>query len=430
MNITDSNGKKASKDIFEGPSKKVLLIEPPFYNLFGYQRWRYPITLTLVGSFLKEKGHDVRIYDADKPLSSCLSYSRNQARENYYKYTLALEQDDHKIWGEIKKEISNFNPEIIGLTSVTAKIDSANKISKIGREILGKKVKIILGGPHAQGMRDSCPDYSFGYNYDFIVTHIPNLIDRKPDKSLLSSNGIYSPKDLSTILTSTGCPHSCTYCCNSLSNKRIYFRNIESIEEELREIKENIGDEEMVTIVDDSFFSYPKRFHEIGGLFKKTGLKFGGESRVDELSSEKIEEFIKNGGRRIYVGIESGSQTVLDKIKKRTTIERILHGGKLINDFALPWSAFFIVGFPFETLDDLKLTEEVIYKTQPTFASINRFTPYPGTELWKEYYSNSKLDFKDLFQLSDKNVTMIPDEINSYIKLMLERFDEYNKGRD
>ncbi len=293
MNITYSNGEKASEDIFEDHSKRILLIEPPFYNLFGYQRWHYPITLTLVGSFLKEKGHDVKIYDADKPLPYCLPYSRTQARENYHKYTIALEDDNHKIWNEIKEEVSNFNPDMIGITSVTAKIDSANKISKISRKVLGKKVKIILGGPHAQGIRDSYPNYHFGDNYDFVVTHIPGLVNRKPDKSLLSSNGIYSPKDLSTILTSTGCPHSCTYCCNSLSNKKTYFKDVEFIEEELREIKENSGNEEIVTIVDDSFFSYTKRFHEIGGLFKKIGLKFGGESRADELSPEKIEEFKK-----------------------------------------------------------------------------------------------------------------------------------------
>ncbi len=429
MHIINNKEERALDDLFEGPSKRVLLIEPPFYNLFGYERRHYPITLTLVGSFLKEKGHDVKVYDADKPLPYCLPYSRTQARENYYRYSIALEQDNHKIWNEIKEEISKFNPDIIGLTSVTSKIDSANKIAKISRDVLGKGGEIILGGPHVQGMRDSYPDYDFGENYDFIVTHIPGLIDRKPDKSLLSSSGTYSKKDLSVILTATGCPHSCTYCCNSIPNKKIYFRNIDSIEEELKEIKESTGDEEMVTIADDSFFSYTKRFHEIGNLFKKIGLTFSGDVRVDELSPEKIEEFIKYGGRRIYVGIESGSQKVLDKIKKKMTIEKILNGSRLINDSALPWSAFFIVGFPFETLDDLKHTEEIIYKTQPTFVSINRFTPYPGTELWREYYSDSKLEFKDLFQLSDKNVTMLSDEIEDYIDLMFKKFDEYNKER-
>ncbi len=88
-----------------------------------------------------------------------------------------------------------------------------------------------------------------------------------------------------------------------------------------------------------------------------------------------------------------------------------------------------MVGFPFETLEDLKLTEELIYKTQPTFVSINKFTPYPGTELWKEYYSDRKLEFKDLFQLSNKNVTMLPDKIANYIDSMFKKFDEYNKER-
>ena len=425
MRITTSRGEQVSEEIFEG-SKRILLIEPPFYNLFGYQRWHYPITLTLVGSFLKEMGHEVRICDADKPLPSCKSYSRTQARDNYYQYALALENDNHPSWKQIREEMINFNPDIIGLTSVTAKIDSADKISEDIRKIFGKKVKVILGGPHAQGMRDSNPVHDFGNNYDFIVTFIPGLINRRPDKSLLLSNGAYSRKELSTILTSTGCPYSCTYCCNSLFDKKVQFKDLRFVEEELREIKES---GEKVIVADDSFFSYTRRFHEIGRLFNDLGLNFDCDARINDLQPQKIEEFMKNGGKKLSVGIESGSQRVLDRIKKKITIEQILSGSKLLNNFNIPWTAFFMVGFPFETLDDLKITEEIIYKTQPTFASINKFTPYPGTDLWKEYYSDSRLRFRDLFQLTDKNVTMLSDEMIEYIDSMLLRFDKYNSEK-
>jgi hypothetical protein len=108
MRITTSRGEQVSEEIFEG-SKRILLIEPPFYNLFGYQRWHYPITLTFVGSLLKEKGHKVRVYDGDKPLPECQSYSRADVRKNYPKYTLALENDNHDVWNRARREISVSN---------------------------------------------------------------------------------------------------------------------------------------------------------------------------------------------------------------------------------------------------------------------------------------------------------------------------------
>jgi len=415
--------------LLESSRKKILLIEPPFYNLFGYQRWYYPITLTLVGTYMQEKGHDVKIYDADKPKPGCRSFTRTEARENYSLYGKALDDDSHPIWEEIKKELKEFSPDIVGLTSITAKIESADKVARLAKTTLGKDVKVILGGPHAQGMLQTYPDYNFGSDYDLIVTNIPDLINRKPDKNLLTDTN-YNARDFSTLLTSTGCPNSCTYCCNSALNRKIIFRNLLSIEQEIKEIKDAFGGLEEISIEDDCFFSYPERFREIGNLFKEFELKFSANSRVMALSPDKISEFMENNGRRIYVGVESGSQEVLDRIEKRVKVEEIVKRTKWINESAMPWSAFFIVGFPFETLDDVKKTEEIAYKVQPTFASLNRFTPYPGTKIWREYYMDSKLQFRDLFQLNPANeVTRLPDNTEDYIRGMFSRFDLYNQSK-
>ena len=119
------------EDPFGSTNKRILLIEPPFYRFFHYERWHYPITLTLIGTYLKEGGQEAKVYDADKPTSDCKSLTRCEVRNNYHMYEEALLNDDHPIWLEIREKIKEFNPQIVGLTSVTAKIDSANKIAKI-----------------------------------------------------------------------------------------------------------------------------------------------------------------------------------------------------------------------------------------------------------------------------------------------------------
>ena len=407
--------------------KRILLIEPPFYGLFGYERWHYPITLTLVGTYLEELGHDVMIYDADKPSADFKSLNRTEVADNYYLYEKAIKDNEHPVWSEVKKTLEDFKPDIVGLTSISAKIDSTNMVAQIARELYGNKIKIILGGAHVEGMHIMFPDYDFGPNYDYIVPHIPNLVNRKPNKNLIMNLEEYSPANLSCLLTSTGCPNVCTFCCNSY-NRTLVYRNISSIREEVEEIKESFSGKESVYILDDCLFSNTKHFKAVTQIIKGTGLQFTAGSRIMALSPQKIEDFIDCGGQRIYIGVESGSQRILDLIRKRLKVEETMKRAKWLNDFGIPWSAFFILGFPFETLDDLKLTEELIYAIQPTFVSLSRFTPYPGTQIYKEYFINEPIEFKDLFQLNRRSCVKLTDGIKDYIAYMFKVFDEYNRN--
>jgi len=340
-------------------------------------------------------------------------------------YEKALENHDHPIWKKTFEKIREFNPDIIGLTSISAKIDSADKIAKFSKDMYGDKVKVILGGPHVEGMLKIDPDYNFGPYYDQIVPFIPDLVDRKPNKKLLFDYKEYTPMSLSDFLTSTACPNKCTFCCNS-SGRSMVYRNLQSIEQEISEIKEEFKGKEPIKIFDDCFFSNTKRFSEVSELIGKYGIRFEVNARLMALSKEKIDTFKKNGGGKLFVGVESGSQKILDLIKKRIKLEDIIKQTKLITNENLSWTAFFVVGFPFETLDDIKRSEELAYKIQPTFISLNRFTPYPGTEIWREYYKNAKLKFIDLFQLNP-HVMKLDSDIEEYIEKMFNGFDKYNK---
>jgi len=407
------------------PNSRILLVEPPFYRFFGYERWHYPVTLTLVGSFFEQQGHFVRVYDADKPTPDCKPLNRLDVINNYPSYETALFDKHHPVWREVAATIKDFNPDVVGLTSITAKIDSADKIAKITRELLGKDGTILLGGPHVQGITLMDPDYDFGRYYDQVVTRIPNLIRFKPNKKLILNYETYSPANFSAIMTSSGCPNKCTFCCHSFE-KSMTYRDIVNIREELAEIKESFGSSVPVYIMDDCFFSKKTHFDNVISVLHDLGLSFSAGSRIMALSPEKIDLFVKKGGIRILVGVESGSQRILDRVEKRLKTEEIVRRTQWLNDAGIPWSAFFMVGFPFETLDDLKLTEEILYKIRPTFASINRFTPYPGTKIHAEYFADKNLVFRDLFQLNRNSCVECTDEVEDYINHLFVSFDEYN----
>ena len=408
------------------PNSRILLVEPPFYRFFGYERWHYPVTLTLVGSFFEQQGHFVRIYDADKPTLDCKPLNRLDAVNNYPRYGEALLNANHPIWREVVSAIKEFRPDVVGLTAITAKIDSADIIAKLTRELLGRDVKILLGGSHVQGMSLMKPDYDFGPYYDQVIARIPDVIRFKPNKKLILDYETYSPANFSGIMTSSGCPNKCTFCCHSFE-KSMTYREISNIRKELVEIKESFGGMVPVYILDDCFFSNKAHFENVISVLHDLGLSFSAGSRIMALSPGKIDLFIKKGGIRILVGVESGSQRILDRVEKRLKIEEIVRRTQWLNDAGIPWSAFFMVGFPFETHDDLKRTEEILYKIRPTFASINRFTPYPGTKIYSEYFADKKLEFKNLFQLNRNSCVKLTDEIEDYIERLFVAFDEYNR---
>lgn len=412
---------------FIKPVSNILLVEPPFYRFFGYQRWYYPVTLTLLGTYLEEQGHTVRIYDADRPTPECRPLARDEVRKNYHLFEKALSDAAHPIWDEVRATMIKHAPDVIGITSITAKIDSAVIVARIAKELFGAKVTTMLGGPHVQGMSKSHPGYNYGPFLDHVVTRVPNLIDRKPNKKLILDYEKYSAENLSSLMTSSGCPNTCTFCCHSFE-KKIICRDPGNLRAEIKEIAEWFGGAAPVTTMDDCFFSNKEHFDAVVALFKEHDLVFNVGSRVMALSPEKIDSFIKHGGDKLYIGVESGSQRILDRVEKRLTIEEIIKRTAWLNEAGVPWQAFLIAGFPFETLDDLKMSVDLIERIKPTFVSLNRFAPYPGTKIYDEYYRNSSLKFMDLFQLNEQSIVQLSDEMEDYIKHMYALFDEYNRS--
>lgn len=409
--------------------KKILIIEPPFYNLFGYKRYHYPITPVLLATRLKEAGHEVMVYDMDRPLPYCKEYGRVECGENYPRYKKELENPAHELWNELKTVLREFRPDAVGISvSATAKAGASDIAADIVREVLGGGVTVVLGGAHVNGMLKMFPEYDFGAAYDAAINNIPGLIDIKPDKKLLFGYDSYDPQNFYSIMTSSGCPNKCTFCCNS-DNDRIVYRNVESIKEELYEISEEFGNSRPVYYVDDCFLSNGPRMKAITAVNRELGLKFKAGSRIRNLNDDKINDFITNGGIRMYVGVESGSQRILDKINKSISVSEIISKTALLNKHKVVWSAFFIAGFPFETPEDIALTKELMMKIKPSFISINRFVPYPGTKIYTDYYLNEKFDFSDLFQLNLKQSCVpLSGEMEDRIEELFAFADEYNKA--
>lgn len=126
--------------------KKILLINPPWYRMLGGELVRFPLGLGYLAGILDKHGFDVSIYNADyKPGDSLLTLKRME--QSYYDYLATLNNLDHPLWQEVKDTISSHQPNIVGVSVMTAAYGSALNVAKIAKEIDSTTI-VVFGGVH------------------------------------------------------------------------------------------------------------------------------------------------------------------------------------------------------------------------------------------------------------------------------------------
>ncbi|MGZ7208617.1 MAG: B12-binding domain-containing radical SAM protein [Methanobacterium sp.] len=185
------------------------------------------------------------------------------------------------------------------------------------------------------------------------------------------------------LLTTRGCPFSCSFCgCNLIFGRKLRYKSLENVEKEIKYLKENF-DIEGIWIVDDTFTINKKHVIGVSKILKKYNVVWGCQSRVNTLDEELVKIMKDSGCIQIDLGVESGSQRILnDIIHKGTKVEQIIESFKLLKKYKIRALANFMIGLPTETNDDLKKTMELAEKIEADEYVFSIATPLPGTELY------------------------------------------------
>lgn len=192
------------------------------------------------------------------------------------------------------------------------------------------------------------------------------------------------------LVTSCGCPYGCKFCYEGVAYKQRWTGL--SSERVLGEIdrlicRHNING---VKFYDADFFVNPSRVKEIcnGIINRAYKLKWAASAHVKDIIRLKndMELIKKSGCTRMLIGVESGSDEMLELINKKTNVEEILEVAKLCNDYGIIASFTFIVGFPFEAdkngADTKALIEYITKEYKIHEIRVHLFAPYPGTALF------------------------------------------------
>ena len=375
--------------------KRVMFIHPPLDRLMGYTRYYLHQGLLSLATVVHEAGHEVMVYDADYNIDG-VSFDAVEKYDNFYSSFDVLNDSSNVIWKEIAEMVDRYKPDYVGITVLTPAIDSVKKVIEIVRGV-NPSIKIIVGGTHVS----LCPedlsdlaDYSICFEgEDAILQILDGNIDRKiiygdriqdinklpmPKLDLFYNLEQYKKRDLSLLISGRGCPNGCKFCDSpQIWKRKVTRKTTDRFVSEIEMIKSDYGVNDFY-ISDDSFMYDRKWLMDFCDKVKKDEITWRCLGRVDQVVPETLDKMHEAGCRHLKLGIESGSQRILDMVNKNLKIDEVLRVSELLEKSKMDWSAFFMIGFPGETEEDIRKTQELMKNLSAKSITVSIFTPSPG----------------------------------------------------
>jgi radical SAM superfamily enzyme YgiQ (UPF0313 family) len=418
----------------------ILLINPPYERLKGFSLESIPNGILGLATCINQYEFSALVYDADTNYNEgTVSYNNKNRAERQNEYAKRLEDENFHVWREIRDTLEELDPVFVGISLMTPTIHAGLKIARIAKE-LGKIV--LVGGPHVNIVKKEVlnrkeVDFAFfgeserslleflrSYPDMEKLRHIKGIGFRKngesiyngfsdriadlntlpfPDRGLLLYRERYLETGLASIMASRGCPFRCSFCASVpiWGNKAVY-RSPEHIVSEIRYLHDTFRIREF-RFFDDTFTA---RKDNVINLCKLLVDSFGERyfswwclSRVNTVDEHVLSWLKKAGCSQIHLGVESGSDKVLKLMNKGITTEQVIKAVELAKRYKFWVHTFFMIGLPYETLEDIRETAEFIKKIAPDSVNLCTFTPYPGTELYDYCINKNILKHDDQYEI-------------------------------
>jgi radical SAM superfamily enzyme YgiQ (UPF0313 family) len=396
---------------------KITLVYPNVGNIPSYN-----IGLGIIAACLKQKGHEIQgitVYSTD---------------------------DEDEELEQIETEITRFEPDLIGFSSVS---NQYHHVKKIISHLRGRGIttQTLLGGIHATVDPESVLEEGYidivcrGEGEEAAVELVEKLErnedlsdvkniwfkkdgeitknDLRPlvedlgtlpfaDSSLFGFQDILEKRDgWLNILVGRGCPYKCSYCVNHYLQK-IHQRNslyrirpIDHVLEEIAEI-EKAHEIKVINFIDDTFTlrkEWVVQFCE--AYAKKFKYPFAILARATNFDREIAQALKKAGCIEVKIGIESGVKRIREEILNRKIPNRVIEDVfKIAKDVGLRAWAFNMIGMPTETKEELLETIKLNAKIRPYIMRVSIIFPYKGTAFYESCKKKGILDESEFFRYS------------------------------
>ncbi len=399
------------------PPQTVVLVEPPYVcwdrrmDRVRQGEEEIPGIGTLVlAAVLRERGHRVHVVDGKRTGTPV---------------------------DQVARDVAALAPDHVGISATTISIHNAAAIAA-GVKALRPGVVVTVGGPHVSAVPERTLEMFPGFDYGVVgegERSYPALIDRNAPRDVdgavwRDAGGVHAnpraayldgdeldrlpepawdlipdfPLDfqpnvfnyrhtpVASVVTSRGCPFSCTFCDRSTSGRRGRFHSVDYVIRMCARL-ERMGVRH-VLFYDDLFPVNRQRVVELCERFLAAGFRFtwscNSHPNLLDLSTLKLMK--RAGCWQIAYGIESGSQRVLDVVKHEVKIPRMLETLRLTREAGIRTKGLLMMAHPTEGEDSLRETVDFLRTAPLDLVQITKFTPYPGTPSYPTIRAHGTFD--------------------------------------
>ena len=185
------------------------------------------------------------------------------------------------------------------------------------------------------------------------------------------------------IVASRGCPYRCNWCAKPIYGDSFALRSAWSVAEEMRRLKYDFGAEHL-WFADDIFGLRARWVRELAVEVEKlhAAVPFKMQSRVDLMTIDTVHALRRTGCAEVWLGVESGSQKILDAMDKGTRVEQIAKARENLRNEGIRACYFLQFGYQGETWEDIQRTAKLVQDTRPDDIGVSVSYPLPGTKFF------------------------------------------------
>jgi radical SAM superfamily enzyme YgiQ (UPF0313 family) len=208
-----------------------------------------------------------------------------------------------------------------------------------------------------------------------------DLIDLGPYRAAwMEAHGYFA----TNMVASRGCPYRCNWCAKPISGNKFHLRAAVAVAEEMKLLKTNYG-VQYLWFGDDVFALNHHWMQEFSQEVTTRGaaIPFKIQSRADLMSRETVEHLKAAGCAEVWMGVESGSQTVLNAMDKGLSLPSVIVARNRLKEAGIRACYFLQFGYPGETWNELQETIDFVRQTRPDNIGISFSYPLPGTVFYE-----------------------------------------------
>ena len=362
----------------------------------------------------------------------------------------------------IARHIDALDPTYLGISATTISVTNGARIAARLKE-LRPEVVTILGGPHVSAVPERTlaefPSIDFGiagegeHSLFELLSRLQNgaPVDDVAGLAFRNANGSvqanprapylddldvlplpawdlvpafphcfeppvfsYPQTPVATLITSRGCPFSCTFCDRSTSGRKGRMHSVEYTVNACQHLVDR--GVRHILFVDDLFTVRKQRVADLCRAFLDRGFNFtwSCNSHPNLLDFETLELMRRAGCWQIAYGIESGSQRILDVVKHEVRLPRVHETLRMTRAAGIRAKGYVMIGHPTEGIDSLEESAAFLRQVDLDFCQITKFTPYPGTPAYPTIREHGTFE-EDWARMNAMNFQFIPHGLSREI---------------